>query len=131
MGQKTVTDFSKCNVQNILVKEILYKYFIIKLQYFPPENFPALLPDFSTELQVDNIKLHCTHDSSIFLNRFNLQTQVRLRNKTSVIFYIGSLFMCSSKFANNVCVNAFVLNCMSVFSIYVLADNKDRKGLRL
>ncbi|XP_069972376.1 protein hobbit [Penaeus vannamei] len=39
------------------------------------ENFPALLPDFSTELQVDNIKLHCTHDSSIFLNRFNLQTQ--------------------------------------------------------
>ncbi|XP_045624095.1 protein hobbit [Procambarus clarkii] len=39
------------------------------------ENLPALLPDFSTELQVDNTRLQCIHDSSIFLNRFNLQTQ--------------------------------------------------------
>ncbi|XP_053626336.2 protein hobbit isoform X2 [Cherax quadricarinatus] len=39
------------------------------------ENLPALLPDFSTELQVDNTRLQCVHDSSIFLIRFNLQTQ--------------------------------------------------------
>ncbi|XP_071525678.1 protein hobbit isoform X2 [Panulirus ornatus] len=39
------------------------------------ENLPALLPDFSTELQIDNTRVQCTHDSSVFLNRFNLQTQ--------------------------------------------------------
>ncbi|XP_042235256.1 protein KIAA0100-like isoform X1 [Homarus americanus] len=39
------------------------------------ENLPALLPDFSTELQVDNTRVQYTHDSSVSLNRFNLQTQ--------------------------------------------------------
>ncbi|XP_066979648.1 LOW QUALITY PROTEIN: protein hobbit [Macrobrachium rosenbergii] len=39
------------------------------------ENFPALLPDLSTELQIDMIKLQCTYDSSVSLNRFNLQSQ--------------------------------------------------------
>ncbi|KAK8395935.1 hypothetical protein O3P69_005809 [Scylla paramamosain] len=39
------------------------------------ENLPALLPDFSTELQVDNTRVQGTHDSLVTLNRFNLQTQ--------------------------------------------------------
>ncbi|KAK7084138.1 hypothetical protein SK128_010149 [Halocaridina rubra] len=39
------------------------------------ENFPALLPDLSTELQIDIIKLQCTHESSVSLSRFNLQSQ--------------------------------------------------------
>ncbi|XP_050696104.1 protein KIAA0100-like [Eriocheir sinensis] len=39
------------------------------------ENLPALLPDFSTELQVDLTRVQGTHDSLVTLNRFNLQTQ--------------------------------------------------------
>ncbi|KAK3862517.1 hypothetical protein Pcinc_031627 [Petrolisthes cinctipes] len=39
------------------------------------ENLPALLPDLSTELQVDNIRVQCTHNSSLALIRFTLQTQ--------------------------------------------------------
>ncbi|CAL4124207.1 unnamed protein product, partial [Meganyctiphanes norvegica] len=39
------------------------------------ENFPMLLPDFITELQVDNIRIQSTHDSVVTLNRFNVQSQ--------------------------------------------------------
>ncbi|KAG0710237.1 hypothetical protein GWK47_023223 [Chionoecetes opilio] len=39
------------------------------------ENLPALLPDFSTELQVDNTRVQGSHHTLLSLNRFNLQTQ--------------------------------------------------------
>ena len=71
------------------------RFCLIYTVYFS-DNLPALLPDFSTELQIDSTKVESMHNSYASLNRFNIQTQVCLFFLSLIIINFKTLVLLKS-----------------------------------
>lgn len=67
--------FEKILSVKILEKKVLTWWHFSAFSFYL-ENLPELLPDLSTELQLDQIHLNGLHESSVSIIRITLQTQV-------------------------------------------------------